>query len=139
MVKKILKYFSSPFTFLSLIFSSTISFKMSLLFLTCVSVATRPHVMSAKKLLETSYKHYSIQLKTDKGRYEGTFLVGLISNRSRRLKFFGHEWGAPSQSPSHNEKSWSPSKENPEEWAWSGYCNNFESNKFAVFKVKNGK
>ena len=124
-------------------------FQNELFFLTCVSVATRPHVISGKELLETSYKHYSIQLKTDKGRYGGTFSVGLISNRGKRFKFFLDMNGElPPKVPPIMRSLDLPIKKTLR--SELGLVTEmilkrvnesifFQNNKFAVFKVKNGK
>ena len=115
---------------------------MSLFFLTCVSVATRPHVMSGKELLEISYKHYSIQLKTDKGRYGRTFSVGLISNRSKRFRFLDMSGELPPIMRNLPIKKTLRSELGLVTVMILKRVNEsifFQNNKFAVFKVKNGK
>ena len=117
---------------------------MSLFFLTCVSVATRPHVMSGKELLEISYKHYSIQLKTDKGSYGGTFSVGLISNKSKRFKLLDMSGELPPIMRSLDlpiKKTLRSELGLVTEMILKRVNESifFQNNKFAVFKVKNGK
>ena len=115
---------------------------MSLFFLTCVSVATRPHVMSGKELLEISYKHYSIQVKTDKGRYGGTFSVGLISNRSKRFRFLDMSGELPPIMRNLPIKKTLRNELGLVTVMILKRVNEsifFQNNKFAIFKVKNGK
>ena len=78
-------------------------------------------------------------------RDEGTrFLSGVISNRRGKFTFLGLQGDLPI--PSLSGTSWSPHKENPDEGAWSVYCDDFEkrvfslkSNTFTAFKVKHEK
>ena len=83
-------------------------------------------------------------------RDRGTqFFGGMMSKKREKFKLSGLQKDAPlAPISSLGGTSWSFHKENPEEGAWSAYCNDFEkseweyffqSNKFTAFKLKDEK
>ena len=103
---------------------------------------TKSLVKFVEKLLEILF--FSIcGLCSGQGRRNSIFEWGDIQRRGK-FTFLGLQGDLPI--PSLSGTSWSPHKENPDEGAWSVYCDDFEkrvfslkSNTFTAFKVKHEK
>ena len=66
-------------------------------------------------------------------------LVGGDIQQKGKLQTYGLAGRAPKPPapiPSTSGTSWSPHKENPEEGAWSAYCNDFEKSKWEYLLSK---